>query len=240
MYQPHQIGLSGLDEPTIDAGEGLGDRLRLRSDRTMASVVRLSGSFRHPCRSTAATLEVTQMRRTRKLFLSIGLVCTTLIAVAACGANGPAATHSTATTAPPAAAAASPQAAAAALYRCESRPLAWDGSSAIDLTGTWAGDDSGVYYLRQLGDQVWWLGMSGLGGPLVDRGTDWTNVYHGTLKGDTVTGTYADVPGGAIQDKGPVVMKLTKTSDGGITLVNVNPVLDTGFGGKMFTPCKLG
>ena len=130
------------------------------------------------------------MRRMRKLLLSIGLVCTTLIAVAACGGNGAATTHSAATTAPPAAAAspqaaaaASPQAAAVALYRCESRLQAWDGSSAIDLTGTWAGDDSGVYYLRQLGDQVWWLGMSGLGGPLVDRGTDWTNVYRGTLAG---------------------------------------------------------
>lgn len=188
------------------------------------------------------------MRRMRKPFLSIGLVCTTLIAVAACGGNGAAATHSAATTAPPAAAAASsqaaaaasPQAAAAALYRCESRVQAWDGSSAIDLTGTWAGDDNGVYYLRQLGDQVWWLGMSGLGGPLVDRGTDWTNVYRGTLAGGTVTGTYADVPGGAIQDKGPVVMKLTKTSDGGIKLVRVDPVLDTGFGGSLFTPCTLG
>ncbi len=178
------------------------------------------------------------MRRMRKLSLTIGLVCTTLIAVAACG-NGAAATHSAATTAPPAATTA-PPAAAAALYRCESRVLAWDGSSAIDLTGTWNGDDDGVYYLRQLGDQVWWLGMSGLGGPLVDRGNDWTNVYHGTLKGDTVTGTYADVPGGAIQDNGPVVMKLTRTSDGGIKLVNVNPVLDTGFGGSMFTPCTLG
>ncbi len=55
-----------------------------------------------------------------------------------------------------------------------------------------------------------------------------------------MTGTYADVPGGAIQDNGPVVMKLTRTSDGGIKLVNVNPVLDTGFGGSMFTPCTLG
>jgi len=128
----------------------------------------------------------------------------------------------------------------AARYLCANQLLAWDGSSAIDLTGTWAGDDAGVYYLRQVGDQVWWLGMSGIGGPLVARGTDWTNVYHGTLKGDTVTGTYADVPGGAIQDKGPVVMKLSRTSDGGISLVRTDPLLETGFGGTMFTPCKLG
>jgi hypothetical protein len=127
-----------------------------------------------------------------------------------------------------------------ALFTCPSRTVTWDGKSAIDLTGTWAGDDQGVYYLRQLGDQVWWLGMSGIGGPLVARGTDWTNVYHGTLAGGTVTGTYADVPGGKIQDTGPVVLKLTSTSGGGISLVRTDPLLPTGFGGTLLTPCTLG
>ncbi|MBI3746103.1 MAG: hypothetical protein HY264_06185 [Chloroflexi bacterium] len=129
--------------------------------------------------------------------------------------------------------------AVAALFTCKSRTLAWDGTSPIDLTGTWAGDDQGVYYVRQLGDQVWWLGMSGLGEAAAARGTDWTNVYRGTLSGDTVTGTYADVPQGKIMDTGPVVMKLTPTS-GGISLVRTDPVLETGFGGTLFTPCKLG
>lgn len=127
-----------------------------------------------------------------------------------------------------------------ALYRCGSRTMTWDGSSAIDLTGTWAGDDDGVYYLREIGDEVWWLGMSGIGGPLVSRGSDWTNVYHGTLSGDTVTGTYADVPGGKIRDNGPVVLKLTRASDGGLSLVRTDPLLPTGFGGTLLTPCTLG
>jgi hypothetical protein len=130
--------------------------------------------------------------------------------------------------------------AASALYSCESRVMPWDGSSRIDLTGTWSADDEGVYYLRQIGDQVWWLGMSGLGGPFAERGTEWTNVYLGTLSGDTITGTYADVPQGQIMDKGPVVLKLTPTADGGISLVRTDPVLETGFGGQMFTPCTLG
>ena len=165
----------------------------------------------------------------RRLFL----VAIVAVAMAACS---PSATTSPNPSAQPTA---SPTAEAAA-FTCGSRTLAWDGTSAIDLTGTWAGDDDGVYYLRQLGDQVWWLGMSGIGGPLVARGTDWTNVYHGTLTGDAVTGTYADVPGGAIQDKGPVDLKLTPTSDGGISLVRTDPVLDTGFGGQLLTPCTVG
>jgi hypothetical protein len=129
---------------------------------------------------------------------------------------------------------------AVALFTCASRTLAWDGKSPIDLTGAWAGDDDGVYIMRQIGDQVWWLGMSGIDQPLVDRGSDWTNVYLGSLKGDTVTGTYADVPLGQILDKGPVVVKLTPTLDGGISLERTDPLLETGFGGTSFTPCTLG
>jgi hypothetical protein len=129
--------------------------------------------------------------------------------------------------------------AASARFSCELRTVTWDGSSSIDLTGTWAGDDEGVYYLRQIGDQVWWLGMSGLGGSFELRGTEWTNVFLGTLSGDMLTGTYADVPQGNILDSGPVPLKLTPTPSGGISLVRTTPVTTTGFGGKLLTPCRL-
>ena len=91
-----------------------------------------------------------------------------------------------------------------------------------------------------LGDQIFWLGMSGLGEPLVQRGSDWTNVYKGQLAGDTITGRYADVPQGTTLLDGPVVMKLTKTADGGISLVRTTPDTGTEFGGRVFTPCTLG
>jgi hypothetical protein len=163
------------------------------------------------------------------------LVAIVAVALTACS------TSATTSTNPNAQPTANPTAqAAAALFTCASRTLTWDGKSAVDMTGTWAGDDQGVYFLRQLGDQIWWLGMSGIGGPLVSRGTDWTNVYHGTLAGGTVTGTYADVPGGKIQDNGPVVLKMTSTSGGGISLVRTDPLLSTGFGGTLLTPCTLG
>jgi len=170
----------------------------------------------------------------------LALVATFCVAVlAACGSASSSVPGATATTTPVVPTAAG-SVAPVARYTCTARALAWDGKSSIDLTGTWNADDEGVYYLRQLGDQVWWLGMSGLGGPLVARGTDWTNVYHGTLAGDTVTGTYADVPGGKIQDNGPVVLKVTSTSGGGTSLVRTDPLLSTGFGGTLLTPCTLG
>ena len=169
---------------------------------------------------------------------ALGLVLVGL-SLAACGPT------TTATPNPTSAAtsqtAASPQATpAVALFKCGNRTVTWDGTSTIDLTGTWAGDDDGVYYIRQIGDQVWWLGMSGLGNPLVKRGSDWTNVYTGQIAGDTITGRYADVPQGTTLLEGPVVMKLTKTAGGGISLVRSTPDSETEFGGKVFTPCKLG
>ena len=124
-----------------------------------------------------------------------------------------------------------------AVYACPSRSLSWDGKSAVDLTGAWSGDDAGVYYIRQIGDVIWWAGISGLGEPLALRGHDWTNVYLGKLSGLTITGNYADVPQGGILDNGPVTMQLTKTADGGISLVRVTSDADTPFGGKILLPC---
>jgi hypothetical protein len=159
--------------------------------------------------------------------------------IAACG-SGSGAVASTTPSAKAAVATAAASLTPVALYTCGTRALAWDGTSSIDLTGTWNGDDEGVYYLRQVGDQIWWLGMSGLGKPISQRGSDWTNVYSGTLSGGTITGTYADVPQGKILDKGPVVLKLTSTTGDGIALVRSDPVLETGFGGTLLTPCVLG
>ena len=31
----------------------------------------------------------------------------------------------------------------------------------LQLTGPWYADDGGIYYIRQLGNDIWWNGMSG-------------------------------------------------------------------------------
>jgi hypothetical protein len=123
------------------------------------------------------------------------------------------------------------------LFACPDRSLSWDGEAAVDLNGAWSGDDAGVYYIRQIGNVIWWMGMSGLGEPLARRGQDWTNVYLGELSGLTITGNYADVPYGETLLDGPVTMQLTKTADAGISLVRVTADTDTEFGGKVLRPC---
>jgi hypothetical protein len=60
-----------------------------------------------------------------------------------------------------------------------------------NLTGAWHCDDIGTYYLREIGNTVWWLGLS------CDQGRAFANVYQGTLSGNQIHGSWVDVPVGA-------------------------------------------
>ena len=126
------------------------------------------------------------------------------------------------------------------LSLCPGRTMTWDGKSPLGLTGAWSVDDHGVYFIQQIGNSVWWTGLSGLGEPIERSGRDWTNVFKGEIKGFTVTGTYVDVPKGDSQLTGPVRLELQKTASGGASLVRTNPDSETEFGGKVFTPCSPG
>lgn len=57
-----------------------------------------------------------------------------------------------------------------------------------DLTGIWQCDDGGTYYVRQLGNNVWWYGESSNG--------QWSNIFHGALDGERLEGLWLDVPKG--------------------------------------------
>ncbi|MFD3992842.1 hypothetical protein [Streptomyces sp. NPDC058583] len=65
------------------------------------------------------------------------------------------------------------------------------------LTGTWAGDDHGTYYLRQVGNTLWWMGLSH------DQGRSFSNVFCGVViqngGGVEVIGDLVDLPLGARQ-----------------------------------------
>ncbi|WP_405555257.1 thioesterase family protein [Streptomyces canus] len=70
------------------------------------------------------------------------------------------------------------------------------------LTGIWASDDGGTYYVRQIGDSVWWLGMSH------DQGRTFTNAFSGQITANgtesVIHGESVDVPLGARRDSGPI------------------------------------
>lgn len=72
-----------------------------------------------------------------------------------------------------------------------------------DLTGVWKSQDQGNYYVRQLGNDIIWVGMS------PDQGQTWTNAFVGKINGDTITGNWADVPRGKVQGFGTLTLKVT-------------------------------
>ncbi|MBI2372102.1 MAG: hypothetical protein HYV08_18040 [Deltaproteobacteria bacterium] len=90
---------------------------------------------------------------------------------------------------------------------------------AQDLTGLWTGNDGGTYYLRQVGDRIFWLGESG------DGGRTWTNVATGKLSGGRIILDWGDVPKGAIRNSGLLVIRVE-----GDRLVRVEGT--GGFGGS--------
>ncbi len=71
--------------------------------------------------------------------------------------------------------------------------------NASSLSGTWEVDSPTSvtpYYVRQVGNLVWWLGVSG------DNGQSFTNVFCGQRNGDDFAGTWMDVPRGATHSSG--------------------------------------
>ena len=68
------------------------------------------------------------------------------------------------------------------------------------LTGAWSADDAGTYFVRQVGNTVWWLGLS------VDEGVSFANVFRGTLQNGQVSGTWADIPLGQTSNSGSLTV----------------------------------
>jgi hypothetical protein len=64
-----------------------------------------------------------------------------------------------------------------------------------ELTGAWAGNDAGTYYIRQVGDCVWWFGTEVRDielGPTDQRG--FANVASGRIVGTQLDLEWVDVP----------------------------------------------
>ncbi|MBK3564498.1 hypothetical protein [Streptomyces sp. MBT62] len=81
----------------------------------------------------------------------------------------------------------------------------------MDLTGVWAAGNQGLYFLRQLGDELWWTGLSTespLGTQDFQWGPTWANVFIGRIDGAAVHGDWADVPRGRILQSGTLELEV--------------------------------
>ena len=86
-------------------------------------------------------------------------------------------------------------------------------AAAQNLNGVWSADDGGMYYIRQVYDQVWWAGLSAiskLGANDIHPGIGFSNVFFGTLSGgNTISGDWADVPRGTSLKSGTITLTVS-------------------------------
>lgn len=185
--------------------------------------------------------------------LLIGLVSGSLIGLIGCGSSTPTTAPSTAT-APSSAATAipspvvtvSPRPGVTASPRpvigavCIPAPMKFDPKATIDLTGAWAGDDGGIYYVRQRGNVIWWNGMSSRDDPPSSLGRDWNNVGRGEIKSDlTIASDWVDVPRGGIAGYGTVNFRIGPDAAGNIQITKTSET-GTGRGDTVWTRCGPG
>ena len=180
--------------------------------------------------------------------LSIGLVAGCLVALLGCGgaaSTTPAASQaaSSSLAAPSQASSQAPSSRPSASPEiggvCTPAPIKFD-PKAIDLTGAWAGDDGGIYYVRQLDKVVWWNGMSDRARPPRTLGRDWNNVGRGEIKDDlTIVSDWADVPRGGINGFGTVTFKIGADASGNLQITKVRET-GTGRGDTLWTRCTPG
>jgi hypothetical protein len=108
------------------------------------------------------------------------------------------------------------------------------------LTGAWAGDDGGIYYLRALGSTVWWNGMSSHDDPPASLGRNWNNVARGEIQKDlTIAVDWADVPRGGVDGHGTLKLKIAADSAGALQITKIDET-GTGFGNTLWTRCAAG
>ena len=75
-------------------------------------------------------------------------------------------------------------------------------ASAADLSGKWNCDDSGQYYLRQIGNTLYWYGERSAANPA------WSNIFQGNIQGERVNGNWVDVPKGQASSRGVLQMQI--------------------------------
>lgn len=81
--------------------------------------------------------------------------------------------------------------------------------SYYNLTGVWRSDDGGRYYIRQIGNKVWWFGESAPNSP------SWSNAAYGEVSGNELRLQWADVPKGYNMNSGSMVLDIV--SNGRLT-----------------------
>jgi hypothetical protein len=176
----------------------------------------------------------------RSGLLSIGLGCAALVGLVGCGGQSATATQPAASQAAATSAASSSIPIHEAGAVCTPAEVKFDPRAMIDLTGAWAGDDGGIYYVRQRDNVIWWNGMSSRNYPAEVLGRDWNNVGRGEINDDlTIAADWVDVPRGGIDGYGTVNFRIGADGAGNIQLTKTSET-GTGRGDTTWSRCEPG
>jgi len=121
-----------------------------------------------------------------------GVVLLLVLALGGCGIDAPS------PSAPAGSATATPSAAGSGMAMTDLSVVGCarnDPADEGELTGAWAGNDAGIYYIRQVGDCVWWFGTELRDielGPTSQGG--FANVASGRIVGTQIDLEWVDVP----------------------------------------------
>ena len=74
------------------------------------------------------------------------------------------------------------------------------------IAGDWNGNDGGKYYIRQIGNRIWWYGERAPTSPA------WSNVAEGYIQGNIIELDWADVPKGGIWGYGHLTLEVVSTT----------------------------
>jgi hypothetical protein len=108
-----------------------------------------------------------------------------------------------------------------------------------ELTGAWQGDDQGVYYIRQVGDCVWWFGTELRDiEPGVTGQRGFANVASGRVDGSEIEVEWADVPMGDILNGGGLTLDYDEQN--GRLVITERRGEGERFGATMFTRIEPG
>jgi hypothetical protein len=159
--------------------------------------------------ATTRAHKVSPLRWTAVLPL---VVLPLVLAVAGCGATVPSspATEVPPPSAPPPSDTATSTATDLSAIGCATK----DPEDGGDLTGAWQGDDHGVYYIRQVGDCLWWFGTEIRDiEPGVTGQAGFANVASGRLTGTDIEVEWADLPVGNILGGGGLSLVYDRKND---------------------------
>lgn len=96
-------------------------------------------------------------------------------------------------------------------------------AAAADYNGKWFGDDGATYFVRHVGDEIYWFNEGGRQEPAR------TSIFSGRIRGQMILGSWVDVPKGATAQRGELhlairedgnVLEVTRVT-GGFTVTRI-------------------